>query len=512
MPTPESKRVLHLGNILNNGYLNAKFLRRVGWSADSVSVDYRHVQAQPEWEDVAFTNLGVDHFNPDWTGVDLGPYRRVDWFHDVDFADLGLLAQQIALGRPSGRHGELLPRHPSTPAAVTEPPSRTRARAVIESVGLLRLARATLRRARVLREQAAPGESTAQKLVDAFAAAYPHREDQLTLADVIEYQQRSLGHGPLLRLYPIVQAYALDPIYPLINDASQPLVCFEHGTLRDFPFEKSARGRLYALAVKHAEQVLITNADCNRAADRLGLTNYRFVPHPVDESMHTPGDSPLRERLKREHRVDHLLVAPARHHWKHCPPGLETSWFKRNDILIRGLGRFFAARPHTRALVVFFEWGQEVALSKQLIAECGIAERVRWEPIASKPVIHEYYNAADIVFDQFNDGIGTFGGVVPESLATGTPVMLNYKKELHHWCFPELPPLVDAKTDEDVANATMALLDDESYRRQLGEQGLRWFRRYHSSQVVTQILTDVYDEIAERRGWTWRTAHQEIGG
>ena len=507
---PVSKRVLHLGNILNNGYLNAKFLRRAGWSADSVSIDYRHVQAQPEWEDVAFANCGVDHFAPDWTGVDLGPYRRVDWFHDVDFVDIGLLARQIALGKPSGRHGELLPRDRSTPPEPhlpIEPPLRARARAMLDSFGLLRISRGVLRRARVLREHTVAVDGTARQLVNAFAAAYPHRADKLTLEDVIEYQQRSLGHAPLLQMYPIVQAYALDPIYPLINDPSQALVCFEHGTLRDFPFENSARGRLYALAVKRAERVLITNADCNRAADRLGLTNYTFVPHPVDESLHKPGDSALRERLKREHGVDHLLVAPARHHWKHCPPGLETSWFKRNDILIRGLGRFFAARPQTRALVLFFEWGQEVELSKQLIAECGIADRVRWEPIASKPVIHEYYNAADIVFDQFNDGIGTFGGVVPESLATGTPVVLNYQQDLHHWCFPELPPLVDAKTVEDVANATMALLDDEGYRQQLGAQGLAWFRKYHSSRVVTEILTNVYDEIAERRGWTWVSAN-----
>ena len=492
-----ARRILHLGNIVNNGYLNAKFLRRAGWEADSVSIDYRHVQGQPEWEDVAFVNPGLDHFDPDWNLVDLGGYRRVEWFHDVDLFDIGRLAEQIKRGEPSGRHGALLP-----PAATPlEAPLRTRTRGALGLVGLLGAGRAVMGRARIWRERLADG--AAQQLVDAFAAAYPDRADALTLEDVIEFRQRSAMHAPLLALYPLIQAYATDPIYVMLNNPSQPLVCFEHGTLRDFPFENSSRGRLYALAVKKADRVLITNADCNRSAERLGLTNYTFVPHPVDESMHKPGDSPLREKLRREHDVDHVLVAPARHHWKHCPPGLETSWLKRNDILIRGLGRFFAARPHTRALVVFFDWGQEVELSKQLVAECGFADRVRWEPLASKPVIHEYYNAADIVFDQFNDGIGTFGGVVPESLATGTPVVLNYKKELHHWCFAELPPLVDARTDDDVAHATMRLLDDDAYRRQLGDQGLRWFREYHSSEVVIRILTDVYDEIAARRGWTW---------
>ena len=70
-------------------------------------------------------------------------------------------------------------------------------------------------------------------------------------------------------------------------------------------------------------------------------------------------------------------------------------------------------------MVIFFEWGQEVAESKALIDECGFADRVRWEPIAEQPVMREYYNAADIVFDQFNAGIGTFGDGGPRSARLG---------------------------------------------------------------------------------------------
>jgi glycosyltransferase involved in cell wall biosynthesis len=496
------RRILHLGNILNNGYLNAKFLRRRGWAADSVTIDYRHVQAQPEWEEVPIINPELAHFDPDWSRIALGAYQRVPWFHDVTIADVGRLSAQIARGLPSGRGGDLLPPPDMAPAALEAP--RQRVRGALARLGLLGAGRAVWQRVQRVDDTLAGG-GVVDRLVGEFAAAYPSRADRLSAPDVLEFKPRSLAHRPLFALYPLVQAYALDPIYAMVNNPAQPLVCFEHGTMREFPFEDSARGRLYALALKKAERVFITNADCNRSAERLGLTNYTFVPHPVDEELYRPADSPVRARLRAEHRCDFVFLAPARHHWKHCPPGLENSWFKRNDILIRALGRLFADRPALAAIVIFFEWGQEVAESKALIAECGFADRVRWEPIASKPAMRDYYNAADIVFDQFNAGIGTFGTVVPEALASAKPVVLNYRKDLHTWCFPELPPALDAATEGAIVDRIVRLLDDAEYRRTLGEHGRDWFMRHHSSSLVASRMIDVYLEIAERHRWHWRS-------
>lgn len=486
---PVPRRLLHVGNILNNGYLNSKFLRRAGWEADSVTIDYRHVQAQPEWEEVPIINPSLAQFDPDWTTVDLGNYRRPAWFHDAQQSEIGLLAAKIE-GRPSA-------------VAEVSHGARGQARRLLARLGLLSTVRTVVRVTREAGDRVA-SHPQMQALIDQFAREYPDRADQLSMADILESNRQAHARAPLFALYPLVQAYSLDPIHVMVNDPEQPLICFEHGTMREFPFEDSARGRLYALSLKRAEKVFITNADCNRSAERLGLTNYTFVPHPVDEELYRPGESPLGERLRRQHGVDYIFIAPARHHWKHCPPGLENSWLKRNDILIRALGRVFADRPSLKALVVFFEWGQEVAFSKDLIQECGFADRVRWEPIASKPVMREYYNAADIVFDQFNNGIGTFGTVVPEALASGKPVLLNYKEELHHWCFPELPPALNTPDEGAIEAAVFRLIDDTPYRLALGRRGREWFMRNHSSKLVSQRMIDVYLEIADRRGWEWR--------
>ena len=45
-------RVLHIGNIANNAYNNARIQRQYGIEADVICYDYYHIMSCPEWEDV----------------------------------------------------------------------------------------------------------------------------------------------------------------------------------------------------------------------------------------------------------------------------------------------------------------------------------------------------------------------------------------------------------------------------------------------------------------------------
>lgn len=73
-------RILHIGNIANNAYLNAKFLNRAGYDCDVLCYDYYHLMGCPEWEDADFDGDIADHFRPDWTTVDLKGFVRPRWF------------------------------------------------------------------------------------------------------------------------------------------------------------------------------------------------------------------------------------------------------------------------------------------------------------------------------------------------------------------------------------------------------------------------------------------------
>ncbi len=47
-------RVLHIGNIANNAFHNAKLQRKLGLDADVLCYDYYQLMGCPEWEDSEF--------------------------------------------------------------------------------------------------------------------------------------------------------------------------------------------------------------------------------------------------------------------------------------------------------------------------------------------------------------------------------------------------------------------------------------------------------------------------
>lgn len=72
-------RVLHIGNIANNAYNNARIQRQYGIEAEVLSYNYHHVMSCPEWEDAEFTGE-VDPDAPNWWATSLKGWKRPDWF------------------------------------------------------------------------------------------------------------------------------------------------------------------------------------------------------------------------------------------------------------------------------------------------------------------------------------------------------------------------------------------------------------------------------------------------
>ncbi len=73
-------RILHIGNVANNGYNNAKVLVEAGFDCDALCYDYYHIMGCPEWEDGDFRGMVSDHFFPHWGQVDLNGFDRPIWF------------------------------------------------------------------------------------------------------------------------------------------------------------------------------------------------------------------------------------------------------------------------------------------------------------------------------------------------------------------------------------------------------------------------------------------------
>ena len=429
--SPESHvRVLHHGNVAQNGYNNAKFLRRLDIAADVVC-DESQALAQPEWED-AVLGEGVNALDPWSVAPSLDGWTRPDW-------------------------------------VVSPRLERRRVRGSARAAYLSGLAR---RLPRLL----------------ALAASLRRDDPRVRRADVVRaysavwMQDVLIGDlGRLYSRYDLVQAYATHAILPLVTVPERPFVAFEHGTLRDLPFEDSWRGRMLSLAYRRAARVIITNADVIASACRLGLENTTFIPHPVDETKYTPGESELGRRLRADGHGP-IVLAPARQDWRE----------KRNDVIVRAL----AARVHGRFpnVVLFLgDWGVDVARTSALIDELRVRANVRWTPPVPKLRLIELYRAADVVLDQF--AFGTFGVTAPEAMACAKPVVMAFDPALHEWCFPELPPIVDARDERTLAAALERLAENAGERERLGAAGRAWVEQHHGWRLVAGRQRDVYEEV-----------------
>jgi glycosyltransferase involved in cell wall biosynthesis len=482
-------RVLHLGNIANNAYSNAKFLRWVGIPADAVSCDYRHVMAQPEWEDAPLGGE-VDELEPDWSRVDLGGYVRPEWFRDIELKGLdtdgralsgpGLLAYWIEHSKT--RAAQRLEREGlhRNPGHGWSWPDSLRARARVLSVIPWAAAMLALSKVKTRLEQSrvdpyAWGAAQRQWLEDLVCAGRVSRAD---LRWALPQAAKLRG---LLAGYDLIQAYGTEPIGAMLCSGGRPYVAFEHGTLRDLPFEPSPRGRLLAEAYRRAAKVVITNPDVRRSADRLGLTRYTFIPHPIDEERIAPGPSAIGQRLHERFPGALIILGPSRQNWA----------IKGSDRLVKAFARLLASGR--KAVLFLARWGQEVDRTENLARELGVAGSVEWFRPAHKALLLDYYRGADLVCDQFV--IGSFGGIAPEAMAVGKPVIVHYDDSSQRWSFPEPPPLLSASSVEEIFDAMLRIHDDEALRRQLGEASREWVARWHGWRRVVADHAAIYREI-----------------
>ena len=429
-------RILHVGNIANNAYNNAKFLRRKGIEADVLCYNYTHIMGQPEWEDAEFEGQ-PDEFEPRWELFDLGHFRRPSWFIQDE------LQPGIKKRRKWFKTQFFLERLLKEPTLLVKWwPKYLECRAT--------------------HSQPRP------RLTDVFRV-YPHRK---------RFEQWFAG-------YDIIQAYATEPIHAWMFAPERPCVAYEHGTMRQIPFEHSGRGRLLALAYRKASRVLITNPDVITVAQRLGLTNFQFIPHPVDETKYRPRPTPLRDRLVHRYQTDLILFAPSRHNWA----------LKGNDSLIRAFARLRKGVGR-RAILILSDWGQEVDRSRTLIGALGLEPSVIWTLPLNKTKLIDYYNAADLVLDQFT--LGVFGTVTPEAMACGKPVVMHLDRQVHEWCFPEMPPVVTARSEEEIFARLMELSDDPGRRAAIGQAAREWVVKHHGWELVADRQIAIYRELLQR--------------
>ena len=540
-----SPRILHIGNIANNAYLNAKMLNREGFECDVICYDYYHVTGCPEWEDADIQGSIADSFSPDWTCVDLQGFSRARWFVQGNIK----LCINYLIFKFSQNHKKIddtwatLSFFNKTSSQDPEVLGNSVSKIKNLSLYVKKILRVILYKPTILILIKLNGRTSKLinnknnyvylifKLIIVFVkiflkflyflishlishlisqkSKYKHERflrrinqlkklyinlfsthtGRLTYRTLLSYENSIDSWKSLFSHYDVIHAYSTDGILPLL--AQFPYVAYEHGTIRHIPFQDTEQGILCSLTYKLANWVCITNCDNIVSARKLELDNYSFIPHPINEDFLELDDKSknLRQELIHGLDTDFIVFHPPRQHWEILR---HPDWEKGNDIFIKGFARFIT-EVAPKASAVFVEWGKCVDESKKLLEELGISHRIKWIPLQPNRQMIRYIHATDLLADQFY--LGAFGSTMPKALACSKPAMLYLDEEIHQWCFEEMPPIINTKTSEDVFYGLKKLYLDKNWASNLAKSGKTWYTKYHSNSLIVRELSSIYRKI-----------------
>ena len=608
-------RVLHIGNIANNAYNNAKIQRMFGIEADVVCHDYYHIMGCPEWEDAEISGDIGDAFYPNWWTANLNNWQRPEWFvqgprqecleylRSRNAGDrigasmaknkLVLSYSQILSERSNGKPRDIFDKSNKNNSerlglsrnfngrlirflnwiegkgtndhkaevlrdlrrAIPDPrsairlirttavePARTKESAgqslsVADRIFLSfdeiwlrnggrpiepRLAAVPLKQQAVNSHKRNGIGSLVQfcrggiawliarscrfppisrylgvtvpviapstaRLDEEFASLHRRFFPQATSAtlheDIATARNRAVAWHDVLPAYDIVQGYSTDGIIPLYCGRAV-YAAYEHGTLRNIPFDDDTQGRLCRITYSQAERIFVTNTDVLPSVERLEIPDSRVVCLP-----HAFNDGKLRKFRDANPHLQPpvgapVFFSPTRHHWSSG----DTSWLKGNDIFIRGAA--VVANEGRDFRIVFVDWGQEAGLSKALIDELGLTDRVTWVPTMNKTQLWTAYCQSHAVVDQFN--IPAIGGVAFETLALGIRLLTRIDEPTLSKFFGEAPPILNAATPDEVAQCLRRVVDDPVDHAGFGLKGRRWIETFHSAERTVALQAKAY--------------------
>ena len=124
--------------------------------------------------------------------------------------------------------------------------------------------------------------------------------------------------------------------------------------------------------------------------------------------------------------------------------------------MIRAFARFAKKVPKSKFIIV--SWSVDEQHSKALANTLGLSDKIIWIKPIHKNLLIQYYNAADVVLDQFV--LGSWGTSTPEAMACGKPVITFYKQDYILRAFGEEPPILNSFTEDDIYSNLLKLAQE----------------------------------------------------
>ena len=537
------RKVLHVGNVANLAFVNARLLNKMGYNSHMISPDFYHFASSPEWQDMVKGDvdrkiLGDDWF-PDFRGKSVPIVPSYDWV-SIGPTHLAITYLYFLINKdPRAKLARACLEYQKYKTAIlksTLPQSTTFSRQkVTKLLDKSNVSRSELRKfmgghlsdsllaefRRVV--ESLYGEETAKQISPplAYANAVAYAGTDKTLGKLWRDLNGSgdiFGTGVVMdpkisaeyEIHPDVRPEDAAPYlftlswWKALFDCYDEVVlygsfaslglltgiryhAYEHGNIRAIPFQDNSLGRLTKLAYLNAENVFITNTDYLIAKPRLNIEipRRKYIPHAFEEKI--VFDFKKMTKFKRPKNKAKFFF-PSRQDWYKDDPSLN----KGNDLVYRAVKKLID-EGISNFSVTCVDWGQDADRSRALIDELGISDYISWVSPMPKGALWRSYLNSSCVLDQFR--LDAFGGVTYESLAFGCRVITRDDGIANKEFFDnDPPPIFAAKTIDEIYEHMKSVIDDPSDEKGLGEAATEWVKRKHSSRAIYDIMENTFDQ------------------
>jgi len=229
------------------------------------------------------------------------------------------------------------------------------------------------------------------------------------------------------------------------------------------------------------------------AIQDLSLSTYnrkKYFPLILEQiSPSCQGIEPLILELQRD--WDFLVFNPSQLLIEGSPDMVATGAWKNNLVLLHGFARFVKQTGAKRAALMVVErrnnQREQTARKRfrQVALELGVSDNLIFLPppesqdVFTRAQVHCLYEISDVIGDDF--GAGGIGSIDIEALSMAKPLISNVGKEFMHELYGN-HPVIDVREPDEIAEALTKLYKDPAYCLKVGQDGLAWYKKYHSPQ------------------------------
>lgn len=271
--------------------------------------------------------------------------------------------------------------------------------------------------------------------------------------------------------YDLLHLHPPSPVY--LQFMQKPFVMHESGWIRRLVTLNSTVEKLGRRAYTQAECIVMTNPDTYNLLPKLKYKKEVFIPFVVDSNRYKPMQVPKDNDL--------LFFHPARLVFD----------VKGNDKLLFAFSQFIKDGYSAKLRMVDWGWQEDFIQTEMLIQKLKLEPYVEWVTPYSKPALIRAYNEADVIFDQFIVGSG--GTTMFEAMSCATPVVI-YLNGWNAKCFGEMPPIVNARTIQEIYEA-MVMLCDKKTRLKVGNKEREFVIKHNHPKVIAAQYIELYQEI-----------------